>query len=413
MTGKKMLSGLLAVTLLMAAAGAALLSGGSPSQANPGVSLAIDAIPAGNTATSLGAIDPCVSVSSGKTFDLDVTISGVTELQVWNLTFKYDPSVVNVVSRDVLMLLAANPGSNVTDLSYGDPSHAGPYELEARDAAEQQAAHESGSGVLVRLTLQAVGPGKMPAILDLQDSLFWSYSVPHTIDVESIANAWIAVDQSCSGEPPPTSTPPTPYPTFTSTPATPTPETTGTPNPTATPTPGTPTPTTEPGTVQLVDGWNDSCYVGGEKSVEEAFAGVLDHVQAVYRMRPDQGFDRWFAGRPDASTISSVKPYDPLFVLASEGATWVHEQHGSPPDEIVLSKGWNSVCYAGAAKDAPSATAGIAGNFAVLYTLAATQSWQRYIPNRPEVSNLSDLFPSVSVLILVTADGDTVWTFSP
>jgi hypothetical protein len=198
---------------------------------------------------------------------------------------------------------------------------------------------------------------------------------------------------ACDSSPTPTATPPS-----------------NTPTPTPT---GTPTPTPVAGTVYLVNGWNDSCYVGAEKSVEDAFAGVLDHVLAVYRMRSDQGFDRWFAGRPEVSTIVTAKPYDQLFILASQDATWTHEQSGSLPDQVLLTNGWNSVCYTGVAKDVAGATAGIAGNFGVIYTLTASQTWQRYVPDRPEVSNLSELFPSISVLILVTAEGDTLWVFDP
>jgi YVTN family beta-propeller protein len=114
---------------------------------------------ADNTATSLGTIDPCISVSNGATFDVDVVATNLIDLKVWSIAFRYDRSVVNVVGRDVQMFLAASPGSQVKDNSYGDPGLSGVYDLLASDVSDEADARESGSGVLVRLTLKAVAPG--------------------------------------------------------------------------------------------------------------------------------------------------------------------------------------------------------------------------------------------------------------
>lgn len=408
MTRRKKIAGVLATTVVLAAVVTAFIAGGerTPSYANPGVSIAVDANPAGNTASSLGTVDNCISVNNGDTFDLDIVITDVTRLQVWNVFVHYDPSIVNVIDRDVQMLLAANSGSDVQDGSYGDPDLSGQYDALASDVAEAEPAHENGSGVLMRLTLKATSPGVTTVMVE--DEFFWSFSNPHNVQIESIANAWIAVDQPCPHDPPPMPTPsPTPYPTGTAVP-TPSPQPTTT--ATATPT-GTPTPV--PGTVFLVSGWNDACYVGEEKSVEAAFAGVLDHVLAVYHLRPDQGFDRWFPGRPDVSTITTLPPYAQLFILTSQGDTWTQTQSGSLPTQVALGLGWNSVCYTGPAKDVAAATQSIAGNFSVIYTLTSDQTWRRYIPGRPEVSNLDELFPSISVLMLVTTPDPIQWVFDP
>jgi hypothetical protein len=76
-------------------------------------------------------------------------------------------------------------------------------------------------------------------------------------------------------------------------------------------------------------------------------------------------------------------------------------------------QGWNSVCYTGQTKPAGDATAGMAGNFNILYRLGSDQAWGRFVPGRPEVSSLSDPNIYYSVLILVTAAGGAQWVFDP
>jgi hypothetical protein len=196
-------------------------------------------------------------------------------------------------------------------------------------------------------------------------------------------------------------TPDAPTPTPTPTPGTPTPDT---------PTP-TPTPTPPPGTITLVGGWNNSCYVGPGEPIEDALADVLDHVLAVYRMSSNQGFDRWFPNRPEVSNITAVNPYQPLFILMGQQAFWGHEPSGTSPTSVSLASGWNGVCYTGQTKSAEDATAGVAGGFGIMYQLGSDQDWRRFIPGRPEVSNLAQLEPFSSVLILIANENGALWVF--
>jgi hypothetical protein len=120
--------------------------------------IGIDANPDGNTATSLGPRDECVSVSSGDTMQVDIFVDDVTDLLAWEAYFKYDPAVLEVSDRDLQFFQAANQGSELTDLSEDTPDTDGLYLLQAVDTADPPAP-DSGSGVLARLTLTAVGPG--------------------------------------------------------------------------------------------------------------------------------------------------------------------------------------------------------------------------------------------------------------
>ncbi|GAG06891.1 unnamed protein product, partial [marine sediment metagenome] len=86
---------------------------------------------------------------------------------------------------------------------------------------------------------------------------------------------------------------------------------------------------------------------------------------------------------------------------------------GTPPTSVPLASGWSNVCYTGATKEVQAATAGIVEDIGVLYTLAPDQTWRRFIPGRPDVSNLAQLQPFSSVLILITNDSGTLWVFAP
>jgi hypothetical protein len=166
-------------------------------------------------------------------------------------------------------------------------------------------------------------------------------------------------------------------------------------------------------TMSLAQGWTHTCYVGIEQPVDVALADVLGDILAVYRLRADQGYDRWFAGRPELSTLTSLSPNDALLVLTSASATWVQELPGTPPTFVTLTQGWNSTCYAGQTKAVELATADIDGQFSVLYSLGANQSWRRYVPGRPDVSTIMVIDQNNALLILKNTPGNVAWTFQP
>jgi hypothetical protein len=161
-----------------------------------------------------------------------------------------------------------------------------------------------------------------------------------------------------------------------------------------------------------VAGWNHVCYVGPNEDIEDALGDIGQDVLAAYRLRAE-GYDKWFPGQPDVSTIATLSPYEPLFLLLASSAAWPQQPSGSPPAVTPLAQGWNSVCYAGEPKDVESATQGIGGQFAVLYVLAPGQGWQRFVPGRPDLSDPIQLSRFASVLILVTEPGGTQWAFDP
>ena len=203
----------------------------------------------------------------------------------------------------------------------------------------------------------------------------------------------LAIDTACPEQP---TTTPTPGVTGTGTP---------TPTPTAT---GTPTPGGG-----LAAGWNYVCYVGSGRPIEEALAAIGAEVQAVYRLKPDQTYEGWFPGRSDISEITGLNPYEALFILMANAADWPQEAGVSPPASIGLVQNWNSVCYSGETKGAETAMQGVGGEFGIVYALRPVEGWQQFVPGRSDISNLSELARSTAVLILVTQEGGTQWTFDP
>jgi CSLREA domain-containing protein len=162
----------------------------------------------------------------------------------------------------------------------------------------------------------------------------------------------------------------------------------------------------------LASGWNHACHAGAGKSVEDALGAAAGDAAALYRLRPDQGYDRWFPGRPEVSTITTLNPYEPLFVLMSNSSSWTQLPY-TTPSGASLSQGWNSACYTGASMPPDDAISGIAEDVGILYTLGSDQTWSRYVPHRPEVSTITQLERYDAVLMLVTQLGGTRWVFSP
>lgn len=226
--------------------------------AQQAVSLAVDADPSGNTATSLGSADECAGVATGDSFQVDIVVRDVEDLLGWEAYVIYDASVLKLTDRDVRMLLAANAESNVFDASDAPVSANGRYRVAAADIADPPAP-DSGSGLLARLTFDAVAPGVSLVALPRLDvtgdgrpdvgPILTAAGGQRIGDSDGdaffdgpTADAWIAVDTPCPSEPPPL---PSVTP-FTPPPSTPAVIPTRSATPLATPTP-TPTPPTATG----------------------------------------------------------------------------------------------------------------------------------------------------------------------
>ena len=141
----------------------------SPAAGTDETSVAVDAVPDDNEATVLGEIETCASAEVDDTFLVDLVINNVEDLLAFEISVGFDPTVVEVVDRDVEFLLNSGEGSQVVDTSKQTPDDSGLYGAGAVDTADPLAP-DSGSGVLVRLTLEAKAEGATDISLDPVDA---------------------------------------------------------------------------------------------------------------------------------------------------------------------------------------------------------------------------------------------------
>jgi YVTN family beta-propeller protein len=158
--------------------------------------------------------------------------------------------------------------------------------------------------------------------------------------------------------------------------------------------------------VTLAPGWTYACYFGDERPVDDVLAGAREHVLAVYRPGPDEGYDRWFPDRPGLSTISTIRPREALFVLTDDYAPWVQEPSEADSD-FALAPGWNSVCYPGESKEATVAVGEMSDQIAVAYGLAADGTWQRFIPERPELTTMTYVRGFSPLIVLIPPEQES------
>ena len=405
------------------------------------VIVAIDMDPTGNscpgdgvTDCTLGAINSCVSVAAGAVVPFDVIVDnlpihndpdsddgqGSIDFQlVWGASVSpAEPDVIDITARTEVsatvhyLQQAVGSGATLND-NQVLPRLLPPYVGSISDlgTSEENPPWTQGTGWRGALTVDALAA---PGLYKLElDSNPLTYGVGNVVPYDecntetapgpgcTLQNGLVAVGLACPSLPTPTPSV-TPTPTGTVSP-------TGTASPTPTPT-GTVTPPS-PGNTPLVTGWNDACYQGLSLAVSDAFASVIANVQAVYRMKPDQTFDRWFPTRPELSTITTLSPFDQLFILMSAGGVWTAQPLAPLTSSASLNPGWNSVCYLGGGKDTAAAVTGISGGFSIIYNLPPDQTWLRFVPGNPEVSNLARLETYTSVLVLMTEGG--TWAFSP
>jgi hypothetical protein len=170
----KVKRGRIAVGALTSLAAAVVVAAGlwiasdprGPADASEGVlTIGIDVDPAGNTATSLGTIDTCKSVSAGNTFQIDIYVTDVIDLLSWESYLSYSQDVLRVDGSSLLLQEAHS--SNVSDTSEDTPDNDGLYRVGGVDMnANTPGSGANGDGVLARITLFAVGDGLSDLSID-------------------------------------------------------------------------------------------------------------------------------------------------------------------------------------------------------------------------------------------------------
>ena len=184
--------------------------------------------------------------------------------------------------------------------------------------------------------------------------------------------------------------------------ATPTPTPTPTRTPTATAT-ATPTPGGPERTLVWGPGWHNATW-SGASTPEEAFACAAGNFAAAYRL-VSGGWERHFPNRPDISNMQDFEQYDAFFILVTQDTT-CQMPLADPPGSLRTldwGVGWNNDGWTGPDGTSPQdAFACAGGNYAAVYRLVSG-GWERYFPDRPDISNMGPLNKYDAFLILVTA----------
>jgi hypothetical protein len=130
-----------------------------------GALLETDMDPQGNEATNLGSIQACKEAAPGDSIPIDITIqdipassgAGPWGISGFQFSIVYDPSVLSVVSSDTQQLLASKPGAQIIDMTPRITQEAGSYTVATIDLSGGE--NITTSGVLARITFQAISPG--------------------------------------------------------------------------------------------------------------------------------------------------------------------------------------------------------------------------------------------------------------
>ena len=172
--------------------------------------------------------------------------------------------------------------------------------------------------------------------------------------------------------------------------------------------PGAATPTVTPGTTRTLEwgpGWHNAVWTGADStSPQEAFSCADGSYAAAYRLGAS-GWEGYFPGRADISTLASLDQYDVFLILVTQSVTCDMPVAAAPGTTRALqwAAGWQNAGWTGASGTPPqNAFACADGSYAAAYRLGAS-GWEGYFPGRADISTLASLDQYDAFLILATA----------
>lgn len=121
--------------------------------------LAVDVRPDGNSPSSLGKIETCASHDVGDEFTVDLIVNNVSDLRTFELRVEYDEDILSVVGADFNQFLISTPPNGSIFPALQEVERPGRYFLAA---VEVQGSADSGSGVIARVTFEALDDGVSP-----------------------------------------------------------------------------------------------------------------------------------------------------------------------------------------------------------------------------------------------------------
>ncbi len=155
--------------------------------------VAVDTNPTGNTALTIGTTEQCRSVSSGASVTVDVVVDQVPAAGLTQFGFNlgYDPALLEVSDANPNFMLKGQVPAFILDSSDFVPDTDGDFRGDVQDAS---ANFETGDGVLMRLTLQAIGDGVSQLVLS-NTSVLDPDGNPYAIDNVNLGQ--LAIGELC------------------------------------------------------------------------------------------------------------------------------------------------------------------------------------------------------------------------
>jgi hypothetical protein len=180
----------------------------------------------------------------------------------------------------------------------------------------------------------------------------------------------------------------------------------------------TPSPTLSPTpeatrTLDWGPGWHNATW-SGASTPEEAFACAAGNYAAAYRL-VGGGWERYFPDRPELSNMNDLGQYDAFLILVTGDVSCEMPVADAPGTQRTLDwgVGWQNDGWTGSDGTSPQdAFACAAGSYAAAYRLVGG-GWERYFPDRPDISNMGPLNKYDAFLILVTAPVSCTMAIGP
>jgi hypothetical protein len=151
-------------------------------------------------------------------------------------------------------------------------------------------------------------------------------------------------------------------------------------------------------------GWHNVTWTGTASTPEQAFACADGSYAAAYRY-VGGAFERYFPDRPDISNMGDLEQYNAFLILITQDVTCEMPMADPPGSVRTLdwAVGWHDDGWTGPDGTAPqNAFACADGSYAAAYRYVSG-GFERYFPDRPEISNMGSLNRYDAFLILVTA----------
>jgi len=162
--------------------------------------VAIDMEVGGNSATSVSSIERCATVANGGSLTVDIVIVGIPPVSAagggiigTSFGVLYDASRLKVTAFNDEMILTAAPGGSIFTVGDGTPDSDGTFQVDSLDIGTTG---ESGNGVLVRLTFQAIGSGQATVSIRPVDG-YYIDSANESEYFGDVSTARVVVGGSC------------------------------------------------------------------------------------------------------------------------------------------------------------------------------------------------------------------------